>query len=200
MKHHQKFNILNDNPGVLIRWFSRWAMSLTVGQQFDFYLLTFDTSYLIANNFRRDLLHVDNNETVYAFLGNCNETGNNNPEEQGYAIVLNKAAIKHLAEKSGDSLVKCFSEKGKICDCLDEIGLKSVNLSSDVNGNAKFMHITRHFTRGEMKITKEKLGTYNDGKEIFEKLSPDMIAFFDINPLEHIILDNFLYRLNKQEI
>lgn len=32
--------------------------------------------------------------------------------------------------------------------------------------NFRYLHVTRHFTRGEMQITKEKLGSYNDGKEV----------------------------------
>lgn len=52
---------------------------------------------------------------------------------------MNKAAIKFLATNSGDELIKCISKKEKLCDCLDELGLTSVNLSTDVNGQAKFV-------------------------------------------------------------
>lgn len=51
-----------------------------------------------------------------------------------------------------------------------------------------------------MQETIDRYGEYTDGKEIFDELSTEMISFLNIYPLEHVMLDNYLYRLNKQEI
>ena len=49
------------------RWLCRWVSLVKDAQQFDYYLFTFDTTYLIVDNILKDL-HNINTESFYSML------------------------------------------------------------------------------------------------------------------------------------
>uniref|UniRef100_A0A7E4VNU8 Core-2/I-Branching enzyme n=1 Tax=Panagrellus redivivus TaxID=6233 RepID=A0A7E4VNU8_PANRE len=212
---YQFFSVINDGNGTVripggrfamnheaqYRWLSHWIVSIARADDFDFYIFTFDTTYLIINNIRRDLKGINPDEPKYAIIGDCEHWASP-------AVVLTRAAVLLLQEgvltiQNTIHTTKCYNnekQRHNLCGCLEMYGLSPINLATDDEGRSKYLVVQRHFSRQEMKMTMREHGYYWDGKEIFESLSTDMVAFLNVVSLEQTVLDTLLYRLNRQEV
>uniref|UniRef100_A0A914YPP2 Uncharacterized protein n=1 Tax=Panagrolaimus superbus TaxID=310955 RepID=A0A914YPP2_9BILA len=189
--------------GPLYSWLSHWIVSMEVTNVFSFFIYTFDDAYVIVNNLRKDLATIDSEIPTYSLLGNCSSA-------ISPTIVLSRAAVKALASgrpinsnfDGFSSLTDCLADNQatNLCTCFDKFGLKKINLETDYEGKLRYFKMDRHFSRQEISLTKQKHGYYWDGKEAFNNLSSNIIAFLNVNPLEQTILDTLIYRLNKHEL
>uniref|UniRef100_A0A914DFN5 Uncharacterized protein n=1 Tax=Acrobeloides nanus TaxID=290746 RepID=A0A914DFN5_9BILA len=153
------------------------------------YILASEGTFLIIENVRHVLKNLQTHLPIYIVIG----------ERQNLTTttyILNEKALAVLSQIKYQKSTVCSNDNFfHLTQCLEENGVIKYDISYDSENRKRFFTNERHFSFTEMQDYLKTRNSYWDDAEIFESLSPEMLAFYNLRDIEILMFDVFLYRI-----
>uniref|UniRef100_A0A1I8A393 Cilia- and flagella-associated protein 299 n=1 Tax=Steinernema glaseri TaxID=37863 RepID=A0A1I8A393_9BILA len=118
------------------------------------------------------------------------------------ALILNRASLDYFAATINDQKRTICRNSVKTFDlhkCFASGGFKKVDVDEDLQGKNRYLHARRHLSPTEY-TEHTRLGIYDDGRSIFNNLSRDILAFFNLRKSELVVYELLLYGLERSHL
>ncbi|KAK0408762.1 hypothetical protein QR680_004141 [Steinernema hermaphroditum] len=193
-------------PRVYKTWRSwlrtRWIAHFTkehITDAYDWYLFVHDETFLMTEELKLLLKEHSPSEKIYFVIG---ENVSSRQKYAKAALVLNRASLDFLAATMHHHKHSICGNTPNIFDlhaCFATEGFKKVDVDEDLQGKNRYLHVKRHLSPTEY-TEHTKLGIYDDGKSIFDHLSRDVLAFFNLRRSELLVYELLLYGLERSHL
>ncbi|CAJ0578782.1 unnamed protein product, partial [Mesorhabditis spiculigera] len=169
-------------------------------QYADWFIFAHDDAFLLIDSIKYALELFDPDKRYMAVLGS--DFGEGETEQQTRETkklrsthILSHAALEHLQNRIGTGTMGCSLTQGTLHKCLD--ATVELDLTRDVLGNTRSPLIARHLTPFEIKDYRYYNGGYNDGSDIINNFSPDLLSLHGLEAQDIKIFDVLFNRIRK---